>query len=361
MSALSVRNIGKNFGATSVLTDLSLEVEAGEFLVLLGPSGCGKSTLLNIVAGLDQADTGRIWIGAEDVTDREPRDRDIAMVFQSYALYPSMSARRNMAFGLRMRGMNKAEADRRVTEAARLLQIEPLLDRKPARLSGGQRQRVAIGRAIVRQPAIFLFDEPLSNLDAKLRAETRLELKELHRRLGATILHVTHDQIEAMTLATRIAILNRGAIEQIGAPREIYDRPATVFVAGFTGAPPMNLIPGMVTATGGIASFRPEGSELEFVLPMAAAAPTGRKAVLGLRPEHIGEPSPNSGGNERIVMLTPLLVEPTGADTHIVFALGPTRIVGRFKPGFAPTSESVAVALDLDRASLFDAENGRRL
>jgi multiple sugar transport system ATP-binding protein len=364
MSALSIQGIAKRFGAVDVLGELSLDVAEGEFMVLLGPSGCGKSTLLNIIAGLDRADTGRIVIGGVDVTEREPRDRDIAMVFQSYALYPTMDARRNMGFGLRMRGVPRGEAKRRVEEAARLLQIENLLDRRPGQLSGGQRQRVAIGRAIVHKPAIFLFDEPLSNLDAKLRAETRLELKELHRRLGATIVYVTHDQIEAMTLASRIAIMNHGVIEQVGPPQEVYDRPATAFVAGFTGSPPMNLVPGWLRMTSGKPSFRPDGAGINIALcgeQAEQSLPGGRKVLLGLRPEHIGAPEQISSTGRRILELDMLLVEPTGADTQVIFALGDTRIVGRYRPDGVPPSGKVDVAFDLTRASLFDEETGRRL
>jgi len=362
MSALAIEGIVKSFGAVAVLTDISLAVAAGEFMVLLGPSGCGKSTLLNVVAGLESADAGRIWIGGEDVTVREPRDRNIAMVFQSYALYPTMSVRQNMAFGLRMRGVPRRDADRLVEEAARLLQIETLLARRPGELSGGQRQRVAIGRAIVRQPRIFLFDEPLSNLDAKLRAEMRLELKELHRRLGATIVYVTHDQVEAMTLATRIAVMKDGSIEQIAAPQEVYDRPASLFVAGFTGALPMNLLAGRIVVTAGGAAFRPDGADATIVLPpsLAASLTAERRVVLGIRPEELGLP-PANGAARCVVELAKLAVEPTGADSHVIFRLGHQKITGRFKPGEVPIGEHPPIAFDLSRASLFDAESGRRL
>jgi multiple sugar transport system ATP-binding protein len=363
MSALVIEGVAKRFGAVAVLNDISLEVASGEFMVLLGPSGCGKSTLLNVVAGLDEPDAGRIVIAGEDVTRREPRDRNIAMVFQSYALYPTMSVRRNMAFGLRMRGMSRGEADRLVEDAARLLQIDTLLERRPSQLSGGQRQRVAIGRAIVRQPKIFLFDEPLSNLDAKLRAEMRLELKELHRRLGATIVYVTHDQVEAMTLATRIAVMYGGAIEQIGAPQEVYDRPASAFVAGFTGAPPMNLLAGQVVEIAGGFGFRPDGADSDIDLaglPLCALR-AGQRVRFGIRPEDIGPSAANGAGRSCVVKLTKLLVEPTGADSHVVFRLGHEKITGRFKPGDVPIGECLPVAFDLSRASLFDVETGRRL
>jgi multiple sugar transport system ATP-binding protein len=358
MSALVISGIVKRFGAAAVLDGISLDVASGEFMVLLGPSGCGKSTLLNVIAGLETAEAGRIAIGGDDVTTREPRDRNIAMVFQSYALYPTMSVRRNMGFGLRMRGVKRGEVDRLVEDAARLLQIESLLERRPAQLSGGQRQRVAIGRAIVRQPAVFLFDEPLSNLDAKLRGETRIELKELHRRLGATIVYVTHDQVEAMTLATRIAVMNRGVIEQIGAPQEVYDRPATLFVAGFTGAPPMNLVPGRIVESAGAVAFRADGADIAFGLPKTGPLHPGQRATFGIRPEDIGSPDSDSCC---VITLAKLLVEPTGADSHVIFRLGDAKITGRFKPDALPCGESVPIAFDIARASLFDAETGRRL
>jgi multiple sugar transport system ATP-binding protein len=360
MSALAISGITKRFGAAAVLDGISLEIAAGEFMVLLGPSGCGKSTLLNVIAGLEDSEAGRVVIGGEDVTTREPRDRNIAMVFQSYALYPSMSVRRNMGFGLRMRGVARGETDRLVDEAARLLQIDALLERRPGQLSGGQRQRVAIGRAIVRQPKVFLFDEPLSNLDAKLRAEMRIELKELHRRLAATIVYVTHDQVEAMTLATRIAVMNCGSIEQIGAPQEVYDRPATVFVAGFTGAPPMNLVPGVIVGSAGGPAFRADGADCDIALAglRVDGLSAGQRAVFGIRPEDIGLPG---GSSDCVMALEKLLVEPTGADSHVIFRLGHERITGRFKPDALPCGGSAPIALNVARASLFDAETGRRL
>jgi multiple sugar transport system ATP-binding protein len=363
MSALAIEGVAKRFGAVAVLNDIWLEVASGEFMVLLGPSGCGKSTLLNIVAGLDEPDAGRILIGGEDVTQREPRDRNIAMVFQSYALYPTMSVRRNMAFGLRMRGMSRGDADRLVENTARLLQIDALLERRPSQLSGGQRQRVAIGRAIVRQPKIFLFDEPLSNLDAKLRAEMRLELKELHRRLAATIVYVTHDQVEAMTLATRIAVMKGGAIEQIGVPQEVYDRPASAFVAGFTGAPAMNLLSGQVVGIAGGFGFRPDGADGDIALGSLrlCSLRAGQRVLFGIRPEDIGPSAANGPDGGCVITLTKLLVEPTGADSHVIFRLGHAKITARFKPGDVPLGECPPVAFNVSRASLFDAETGRRL
>ena len=250
MSALEIENIRKTYGAIETLKGIDISLESGEFLVLLGSSGCGKSTLLNIIAGLAEASGGDIRIGGRSILGVHPKDRDIAMVFQSYALYPNLSVHRNIGFGLEMRKVPVAEREKAVQETARLLQIENLLDRKPGQLSGGQRQRVAIGRALVRKPQVFLFDEPLSNLDAKLRMETRTELKRLHQMLGTTIVYVTHDQIEAMTLATRIAVMRNGRIEQLGTPEEVYDRPATLYVAGFVGSPPMNVLDGVITGEG---------------------------------------------------------------------------------------------------------------
>src|ERR1700760_2344842 len=279
MSAVSVSGLSKSFGPLRVLKDIDLPIEAGEFTVLLGPSGCGKSTLLNAIAGLEDTDAGIIEIDGADVTHREPSKRGIAMVFQSYALYPTMTVRKNLSFGLRVRSVPRQEVARRVDWAARLLQIDELLDRKPSQLSGGQRQRVAIGRALVQQAKVFLFDEPLSNLDAKLRTEMRVELKRLHKELGATIVYVTHDQIEAMTLATRIAVMRAGRIEQYAAPDDLYEAPATLFVAGFVGSPAMNflrgrLVPGAVQA----GSVR---LPLDFY-PFRTPPTTDKDVVLGI-------------------------------------------------------------------------------
>jgi multiple sugar transport system ATP-binding protein len=364
MSALSIEGVSKSFGSVAALANIWLDVAAGEFMVLLGPSGCGKSTLLNVIAGLENADNGRILIGGADVTRREPRARNIAMVFQSYALYPTMTVRGNMAFGLKMRGVGRTEGARQVEEAARILKIEDLLDRRPGELSGGQRQRVAIGRAIVRKPEIFLFDEPLSNLDAQLRAEMRHELKVLHQRLGATIIHVTHDQVEAMTLATRMAIMNHGAIEQVDEPQNVYDRPATIFVAGFSGAPPMNLIPGRLLRERVEVVFRPDGTQIDLaIIPPNTGwvGELGRKAVLGIRPEDVGDPATILSPQRVILKLAPVMIEPTGADVHVIFELGAARLIGRFKPGTIMAGAHSPIALDLARASLFDPQTGSRL
>ncbi|MFN9805793.1 MAG: sn-glycerol-3-phosphate import ATP-binding protein UgpC [Betaproteobacteria bacterium] len=308
MARVELRGITKSFGDVKVIHGIDCAIEDGEFVVILGPSGCGKSTLLRIVAGLERAGSGDVRIGAERVNDVEPKDRNIAMVFQNYALYPHMSVYDNMAYGLKIRGTDKAETDRRVQEAARMLELTALLARKPRQLSGGQRQRVAMGRAIVRQPQVFLFDEPLSNLDAKLRVQMRLELQKLHRRLGVTSLYVTHDQVEAMTLGSRIIVMNSGRAEQIGTPAEVYHQPATLFVAGFIGSPPMNLLPGTVSADGSALSA--DGLAVQLPVPVPALA--GRQVVLGLRPEQL-----QLGGDALQVDVE--MVESLGAD-HLIHA-----------------------------------------
>src|SRR5215210_674750 len=289
MASVALRNLSLSFGTIEVLKSLNLEIEQGEFLVLLGPSGGGKSTLLNCIAGLLDVSAGQIFINGKNVTWEEPKDRGIAMVFQSYALYPRMSVRENMSFGLRMAKTPRPEIEKRVTKAAELLQITPLLDRRPDQLSGGQRQRVAIGRALVRDAAVFLFDEPLSNLDAKLRNELRVEIKRLHARLGeTTMIYVTHDQIEAMTLADRIVVMREQKIQQIGSPDEIYHRPANLFVAGFVGSPQMNFIKGQLENTGEGLSFLAGDRRLSLSGYQFAIAPSaGQEVVLGVRPEHL--------------------------------------------------------------------------
>ena len=252
MGSLTISNVTKTFGSTEVLKGINIDIVDGEFLILVGPSGCGKSTLMNTIAGLEEVTSGQLLLAGEDVTYRSPKDRDIAMVFQSYALYPTMNVSRNISFGLEMRGVPRAERDQCVQEVSSLLQIDHLLDRKPSQLSGGQRQRVAMGRALARSPRVYLFDEPLSNLDAKLRVEMRTEIKKLHKRLGTTIVYVTHDQIEAMTLADRIAVMKDGLVQQLGTPNEIYDDPVNQFVAGFMGSPPMNFVPCDVNEDGSL-------------------------------------------------------------------------------------------------------------
>ncbi len=337
MSSVSLQNLSVRLGATRVIEHLDLDVREGEFLVLLGPSGCGKSTLLHAIAGLLDIDDGSVRIGGRDVTWADPKDRAIGMVFQSYALYPTMSVERNMSFGLRVAGLPRREIAQRVQRASTMLQLDALLSRKPAQLSGGQRQRVAIGRALVREAQVFLFDEPLSNLDAKLRTELRRELKALHRELGATMIYVTHDQVEAMTLATRVAVMRGGRIQQIGTPGEVYARPANMFVAGFLGSPSMNFVDGMVAAEKGT--------------PACAA-------TLGVRPEHIAL----HAGGAAFPGAEVTLVEMMGAHEvvwvdmqgHRLAAIAPA--TGAFVPGAL-----VGVQMDFERASVFDPKSGQRL
>jgi sn-glycerol 3-phosphate transport system ATP-binding protein len=321
--------------------------------VLVGPSGCGKSTLLRMIAGLERITAGTIDIGGRVVNELEPKDRDIAMVFQNYALYPHMSVRENMSYGLRIRGMAKAEIAERVGRAAEILEIGQLLDRRPRQLSGGQRQRVAMGRAIVREPAVFLFDEPLSNLDAKLRVQMRLEIKKLHRRLGVTSIYVTHDQVEAMTLADRLVVMNKGVAEQVGAPMEVYERPATAYVAGFIGSPAMNFLPARIAADGAAAEL-PGGQRLPFAGP-GHAAQAGREVMLGVRPEHLELSAEGVG-------LRVEVAEELGADTLVHGDLGGAALVARLK-GDQPfrAGDALTVRADAARLHLFDRETGRRL
>ncbi|HEU4373813.1 MAG TPA: ABC transporter ATP-binding protein [Telluria sp.] len=347
MSNVRLRNLGISLGGVEIIKDLDLAVEEGEFLVLLGPSGCGKSTLLHSIAGLIDVTAGSVEIGARDMTHADPSERGIGMVFQSYALYPTMTVAKNMSFGLRVAGTPKAEIKRRVERAAEMLQLAPLLDRKPAQLSGGQRQRVAIGRALVREAGVFLFDEPLSNLDAKLRAELRRELKLLHQALRSTMIYVTHDQVEAMTLATRIVVMRGGHIQQVGAPAEVYERPANLFVAGFLGAPAMNFLDGAQDASG-----RFTAGHLSVDLPAAGA----RAAVLGIRPEHIAiAPGAPLAG-------TVTLVEPMGNHQIVWIDAGGQLLSAMVHDNraFAPGA-AIRFAVDASRASLFDPQTEQRL
>ncbi len=374
MASLTIDNITKAFGATRVLKGISLTAETGDLLVLVGPSGCGKSTLLNIIAGLDQPDGGILTIGGRVVTDVHPKDRDIAMVFQSYALYPNMTVRKNITFGMDIRGVPKAEQEEALTRVARILQIEPLLDRKPAQLSGGQRQRVAMGRALVRDPAVFLFDEPLSNLDAKLRVEMRTEIKKLHQRLGSTMVYVTHDQIEAMTLATKIAVMKDGIVQQFADPQTIYERPSNMFVAGFIGTPSMNFIPATVVEDLGrpmISVTGQDGQQIPLPLPEAGsetapdmAAWVGREVILGLRPEHITHLRPADMGDGRHAAFdaTVEFVEPTGADVMTFLRMSGTEVVARIDPMHATApGQTMRLMVDMARACLFDPDTTQRL
>jgi multiple sugar transport system ATP-binding protein len=359
MAAVSVREVSVAFESVRVFDGLSLDIEEGEFIVLLGPSGCGKSTLLNAIAGLLEVDRGQIWIGERNVTWEEPKDRGIAMVFQSYALYPRMSVRENMSFGLRMAKTPKPEIEKRVAKAADLLQISHLLDRRPDQLSGGQRQRVAIGRALVRDAAVFLFDEPLSNLDAQLRNELRVEIKRLHARLGSTtMIYVTHDQIEALTLADRIAVMKDQRIQQLGSPAEIYNRPANLFVAGFVGSPRMNFIAGRLERNGDGLAFATGERRLGLAgYGFAGAVEPGRPVTLGIRPEHV---SLDGAGNWD--GFTVDVVEPMGADNLVWCADGALTLEVRtggertIRPG-----TRLALGLDAQRVSLFATDSGERI
>ena len=334
MAKVSLRGVRKSYGEQEVVHGVSVDIADGEFVVIVGPSGCGKSTLLRMVAGLERITAGEIAIGERVVNQLEPKDRDIAMVFQNYALYPHMSVYDNMAYGLRIRGLAKSEIEARVQRAAGILELQSYLGRKPRELSGGQRQRVAMGRAIVREPAVFLFDEPLSNLDAKLRVQMRAELQALHKRLGTTSLYVTHDQIEAMTLAQRMIVMNAGNAEQVGAPLEVYAKPATIFVAGFIGSPPMNLVP-----------IRRDGRELLF----------------GIRPEHL-EPCPES---EAKLVADVDLVEPLGADTlvygHLDGEKSGARIAARLHASLDARAGRLPLRYDPAHAHYFDPTSGRRI
>jgi multiple sugar transport system ATP-binding protein len=345
MAQVVIKDTYKRYGSVQVLHDINIDIEDGEFIVLVGPSGCGKSTLLRMVAGLEPITAGTVEIGDRVVNDLEPKERDIAMVFQSYALYPHMTVEQNMGFALKLAGVSKTETAERVGRAAAILGLDALLQRQPKQLSGGQRQRVAMGRAIVRNPQVFLFDEPLSNLDAKLRVQMRAEIKELHQRLKTTTIYVTHDQVEAMTMADRIVVMKDGVIEQMGAPLDLYDAPETTFVAGFIGSPSMNFIKGRATPDGFLTA---DGS----MLPL----PPGRDGVelYGLRPEHITIDA--KGVPAQVVV-----VEPMGSETQVLFRLGEQTIIGLFKDRLDAKAGDILHLLPmLDRVTLFDG-NGQRV
>lgn len=347
MSIVEIRNVRKSYGHLEVIHGVSIGIRDGEFVALVGPSGCGKSTLLRMLAGLEEISSGEIAIGGRVVNEVAPKDRDIAMVFQNYALYPHMSVRDNMGFALRQRRIGRAEIDRRVNEAAQILGLETLLDRKPRALSGGQRQRVAMGRAIVRNPNVFLFDEPLSNLDAKLRVQMRSELKELHQRLRVTTVYVTHDQIEAMTLADRVVVMNNGVVEQIGNPLDLYDEPQNLFVAAFIGSPPMNFFEGTVGASG---HLEVEG---DVTMPLPLAVPPGR-VTIGIRPEHLR--LSDAGWSATVSV-----VEPTGLETQIMARMGKrlVRVLLRGRAEVQPGQTIHLSALPAD-IHVFDTQTGRR-
>ncbi|MFI5409782.1 ABC transporter ATP-binding protein [Kaistia sp. UC242_56] len=362
MATVSIRDLEIEFGNLKVLKNLDLEIEQGEFIVLLGPSGCGKSTLLNAVAGLLDVSAGQIWIGGKNVTWEEPKNRGIGMVFQSYALYPRMTVTGNLSFGLKMAKVPKDEIDKRVARAAKILQIEPLLDRRPAELSGGQRQRVAIGRALVRDVDVFLFDEPLSNLDAKLRTELRVELKRLHQGLGSTMIYVTHDQIEALTLADRVAVMNGGVIQQLASPKEIYRRPVNRFVAGFVGSPSMNFIDGTISVEGGAVSFKLSNGTLIDLTGYEFEKPPehGRPATLGIRPEQVDLEHREPDARTIPVNLT--LLEPMGADSLVWGDVAGTTFSVRIDgDAHVQTPSSADAFFQPAYASIFDLASGQRL
>ncbi len=357
MAEVVFDKVEKRFGDVSVIKGLSLEVKDHEFMVLVGPSGCGKSTLLRMLAGLEEISGGEIRIDGAVVNELPPKSRDIAMVFQSYALYPHMSIRENLDFGLRIRKMPKEEIARRVNEAAAMLDITHLLDRKPRQLSGGQRQRVAVGRAIVRNPKVFLFDEPLSNLDAKLRVQMRAEITKLQQRLQTTTVYVTHDQVEAMTMGHRIAVMKDGILHQVGSPLEVYRRPANVFVATFIGTPPMNLVPGAFEGGTVVAS----GFKLPVPAAYRALAASGGPVIVGIRPESLHEPG--SGESETApITLQVDLVEPLGHEVVVYGRAGNDSLTAKMDPHHLPkVGASVDLAVELDAVQLFDATTEVRL
>ena len=353
MASVAIRDVRKAFGSTTVIHGVDVAILDGEFVVLVGPSGCGKSTLLRMIAGLENITSGEIHIGDRLVNELPPKERDVAMVFQNYALYPHMTVAANMAFSLKLRGAPQTEIDARVKRAADILGLGPYLQRFPRQLSGGQRQRVAMGRAIVRDPQVFLFDEPLSNLDAKLRVQMRTEIKELHQRLKTTTVYVTHDQIEAMTMADKIVVMHDGLVEQIGAPLELYDKPKNLFVAGFIGSPAMNFLKGAVRLNGKMEFEIPGGARLP--LAAAPAGSDGRPAIYGVRPEHFVIAD---DGAEAAIQV----IEPTGAEIQVVAKLGGEDIIAvfrerhQFKPG-----DKIRLKPDPNVVHVFDEATGNRL
>ncbi len=356
MASVHIRDVRKQFGSTPVIRGVDIDIADGEFAVLVGPSGCGKSTLLRMIAGLEEITGGEIQIGGKVVNDVLPKERDIAMVFQNYALYPHMKVRDNMAFSLLLAKRPRSEIDARVGKAAAILGLSDLLDRYPRQLSGGQRQRVAMGRAIVRDPQVFLFDEPLSNLDAKLRVAMRTEIKELHQRLKTTSIYVTHDQIEAMTMADQIVVMRDGVVEQRGRPLELYDHPANLFVAGFIGSPAMNFLPGKLRRASGRAEVELEGG-MRVPVPRDAAGDDGQSVIFGTRPEHLELAGAGAGLPAEVVV-----VEPTGADTQVFAKIGASEVTAVFRERHEfRAGEAIRLAPDHERTHLFDAASGKSL
>ncbi|AVI83514.1 sugar ABC transporter ATP-binding protein [Pseudomonas syringae pv. tomato] len=365
MATLELRNVNKTYGSNlpDTLKNIELSIKDGEFLILVGPSGCGKSTLMNCIAGLESISGGAILIDGEDVSGTSPKDRDIAMVFQSYALYPTMTVRENISFGLKIRKMPQAAIDEEVARVAKLLQIEHLLNRKPGQMSGGQQQRVAMGRALARRPKIYLFDEPLSNLDAKLRVEMRTEMKLMHQRLKTTTVYVTHDQIEAMTLGDKVAVMKDGIVQQFGTPKQIYNDPANLFVASFIGSPPMNFIPLRLQRKDGqlVALLDSGQARCELPVGVADAGLEDREIILGIRPEQIMLAAGDQAGLPAIraeVQVT----EPTGPDTLVFVTLNQSKVCCRLAPDVAPqVGESLTLQFDPSKVLIFDAKSGERL
>jgi multiple sugar transport system ATP-binding protein len=365
MAEVSLRNVVKRFDNVEAVRSINLDIPDNEFVVLVGPSGCGKSTTLRMIAGLEEVTAGDIYIGGEVVNDRPPKDRDIAMVFQNYALYPHMTAYENMSFGLKLRKFSKDEIRRRVDNAARILDISELLDRKPKALSGGQRQRVAMGRAIVRNPKVFLFDEPLSNLDAKLRVQMRTEIKRVHQMVKTTTVYVTHDQVEAMTLADRVVVMNGGLIEQIASPQDLYHRPKTRFVAGFIGSPAMNFIRCRLEQNGAALRVR-ISDKVSLPVPSARTARyqplTGKELMLGLRPEHITEPRRSDRDQNCEFSVTLDVVEPMGMETMVFFRVDGQEICGRVEPGSAAgPGETMRLYANMEHMHLIDPQTDQVL
>jgi multiple sugar transport system ATP-binding protein len=363
MADVTLRKVVKRYDDVEAVRGIDLDIADHEFVVLVGPSGCGKSTTLRMIAGLEDITDGDIMIGGDVVNDVPPKDRDIAMVFQNYALYPHMTVAENMSFGLRLKHYPKAEIKSRVTEAARMLDITDLIDRKPKQLSGGQRQRVAMGRAIVRNPKVFLFDEPLSNLDAKLRVQMRIEIKKVHQKVRTTTVYVTHDQVEAMTLADRVVVMNKGCIEQIGTPNDLYHKPTTRFVAGFIGSPAMNFVPCRLEETGGQLNLRLT-DRIALPLPLARAAqyqkvPRNEKLLLGIRPEHITEARPHLQTGVEAFQAVADVTEPMGMETLVYFTLDGTQICARVNPNAgAREGAPLRLAVDLNNMHLLNEGTG---
>ena len=365
MASLTIRNVEKSYGNLRTLKSVNIDVQDGDFLVLLGPSGCGKSTLLSAIAGLAPVTSGEIIIDGVVVNDIESAERDIAMVFQSYALYPTMTVRGNLTFGMRVRGASRQQQDEAVTRVAGILQLDQLLDRKPSQLSGGQRQRVAMGRAMVRQPKIFLFDEPLSNLDAKLRTDMRAEIKKLHQRENTTTVYVTHDQIEAMTLATKIVVMKGGEVQQIGSPQTIYEHPENLFIARFIGSPAMNCLAGTLECKGSHGVFVGEGKNQEALrinLGMIGDSYRhyiGKKVVMGVRPEWLAYAADSTGVD--LIQAVVDVVEPTGSDNFVILNACGETLMARFAPGVGQPGQHLNLAIDLSKVLLFDAQTEQRI